>query len=141
MSSKEGEEKELVNQRIQIKFQRRKEKLQNIISKKRLSQTYQKEEPSQIKETLQEEIEVIHEEEGETKIQNLSGCRKHFKRRSKKRCWNCRSKSHQETLPIYTMLLLHEIWTYETTMSPKENRQSIELNRETRRTKIKKEKT
>ena len=82
MSSKSGEVKEFANQGIQTKLLRRKEKIQTIISKKRLSQTYQKEEPSQIKETLQEEIEVIHEEEGETKIQNLSGCRKHFKRRS-----------------------------------------------------------
>lgn len=94
MSSKAGEEKELAHQRIQTKLLRRKEKLQNIISKKRLSQTYQKEEPSQIKETLQEEIEVIHEEEEKMKNQNLSGYRKHIKRRSKKRCWNCRSKYH-----------------------------------------------
>ena len=86
MSSKAGEEKELAHQRIQTKLLRRKEKLLNIISKKRLSQTYQKEEPSQIKETLQEEIEVIHEEEEKMKNQNLSGYRKHIKRRSKKRC-------------------------------------------------------
>ena len=38
------------------------------------------------------------------------------------------------------MLLLHEIWTYETTMSPKENRQSTEINGEIRRIKDKKEK-
>ena len=38
------------------------------------------------------------------------------------------------------MLLLQEIWTYEATMSLKENRQS-EPNRETRRPKDKKEKT
>ena len=94
MSSKAGEEKELAHQRIQAKLLRRKEKLQNIISKKRLSQTYQKEEPSQIKETLQEEIEVIHEEEEKMRIQNLSGYRNHTKRRSKKRCWNCKSKYH-----------------------------------------------
>ena len=46
MSSKAGEEKELAHQTIQTKWLRRKEKLQNIISKKRLCQTYQKEEPS-----------------------------------------------------------------------------------------------
>ena len=88
MSSKAGEDKELTNQRTQTKLEKRKEKLQNIISKKRLSQTYQKEEPFQIKETLQEEIEVIHEEGEKMKIQNLSSCRKHIKRRSKKGCWN-----------------------------------------------------
>ena len=55
MSSKAGEEKDHANQRIQTKLQIRKEKIQNIISKKRLSQTYQKEEPIQIEETLQEE--------------------------------------------------------------------------------------
>ena len=82
---------------------RRKEKLQNIISKKRLFQTYQKEEPSQIKETLQEEIEVINEEEEKMKNQNLSGYRKHIKRRSKKR-WE--QMPHQETLSIHPMLLL-----------------------------------
>ncbi len=39
------------------------------------------------------------------------------------------------------MLLLQEIWTYEKTMPPKENRQSPEPNRERRRKKDKKEKT
>ena len=94
MSSKAGEEKDHANQRIQTKLQIRKEKIQNIISKKRLSQTYQKEEPIQIEETLQEEKEVIHEEEEKIKIQNLSSYRKPTKRHSKKRCWNCKSKYH-----------------------------------------------
>ena len=39
------------------------------------------------------------------------------------------------------MLLLQEIWTYEKTISLKENRQSPEPNRERRRKKDKKEKT
>ena len=94
MSSKAGEKKELDNQRTQSKLKRRKEKIQNIILEKRLSQTYQKEEPSQTMETLQEEIEVIHEEEVKMKIQNLSSYRNYIKRRSKKRCWNCKSKYH-----------------------------------------------
>ena len=93
MEARAGE-KEYHQQRQKTNELRRKKELQEKLYNKRLllAQTVDKEEPS--RSPYQEVKEVKKEEHSEKKLPNLSQHYRRYFKKSKKKCWICKSSSH-----------------------------------------------
>ena len=94
---------------MEAKLKMRKENLQKKLLKQRISKANQMELPQQNEEKIPEVMEV-YEVAGTKGYQNLSSYHKNPKRKSKKRCWKCRSYSHfKENCPMLRCYYCHKL--------------------------------
>ena len=78
---------------MEARLRRRKENIQKLLLHKRISQATKMESPQQKEDTIPEVIEV-EEVTGMKGYPNLSSYHRKTKKKSKKRCWKCKSTSH-----------------------------------------------